>query len=452
VTSIRNKPLSFDVAIVATVAAITVTVTVLKCFLQVRTTPDSTLYIGLAKNLVTHFCYSNSPVEAGTCAPAWGHLQPPGYALFIALTQLAVTNSERLAVVAQTVMFSAAGFYFCWVLYLWHQSRLLLIGTITAAVLSPASFGWARFILTETLSATSVLLIFAEISRALQLGRVSALRMSICIILGMLLRWDLIFLIVPVLVALLFCFDLRRAFRLGCVITAICAVPYLVLMGRAVTVGLSPIPSIINAPAGILHYFRVAALDEGAAPFLWMILDRSGYGSVNDTLIGNHWVSEDFDKAYELIRRLAETPDGESVAPSLDDEFARVAEDISRDRFATYILLPLQRAGRMWWHWAGHQVVHTNWGLFGVLKFLFVTYSLATGVGWLAACLAKDRLLKVIAIAAFSFAVARTAFLVSFPISALEIRYLDLSSPTLEIIGLCGLWQIFAFKAAWLSD
>jgi len=216
-------------------------------------------------------------------------------------------------------------------------------------------------------------------------------------------------------------------------------------MGRAAILGLALTPSnFANAPPGIHHYFRVAAIDDGATPLLWWVVSRERYRWIENTLIGNHWVSKGFDKAQELIHRLAQTPDGETVAPALDDEFARLATDISHDRFATFLLLPIQRAAWMWWRWLGygHRIVLTSWGELGLLKFLYGVYYFAVGAGLVAACLAKDRMLNIIAIAAFSVALVRTAFLVSYPVSALEIRYLDLFSPTLDIIGLYGLWQL----------
>lgn len=441
-------PPSFGIA--ATIA-IAIAITVVKASMHLLKTSDSLLFIQLGRNIVANFCYSSAPVAAGTCAPTWAQ-QPPGYALIMALTQIIANDSDRLTIWLQATLFSVAALYFCWILYAWHRSSLFLFVTATAALLSPASFGWSRVMLTESLSATIVLLVFAEIARSVHLAQFRIFRISAFLICAMLLRWDLIFLLVPVMVALLCSLGLRRALRIGCMITAICALPYLALMARAVTVGLPPLPSVLagDYPPGIVRYFQVAALDEKATYLLWNVVTRQ-YSLINRMELAGHWVSTDFDRASQLIHRLGTTPDDEAVPTSLDDDFSAVAANISRDRFATYFLLPVRRAAIMWWDWLGHPIPASGLGQTAPLKYFFFGYYVIIGVGLLAAALTGNPPSKILAIAGVSFAVGRTAFLVSNPVSCLELRYLDLFVPSFDIIalyGLYGLWSFLKFRTS----
>ena len=443
-----NGGLPLNVGLAASIA-IAIALAVFKSFLRLPKTPDSLLFIRLASNLTTNFCYSSAPVDTAACVPTWGQ-QPPGYPIVIAFAQMIASDSERATMWIQTALFSAAALYFCWILYGWHRSQLLLFGTAAAALFAPAQIGDSLAILTESLSATAVLLVFAELTRSILTGQVRVLMISAFVIFGMLIRWDLITLLAPVAVTLLMVLGWRRAVQTACMIAAICALPYLALLGRAVAVGLPPVPSLLagDISGGIINYYRVAALDEGATSLVFGTLGRQ-YSMISTEQLAEHWIGIDLDRASGLIHRLAALPDGTAVPASLNDEFLAVATNISQHRFATYVLLPVRRAARMWWGWLGHPVSYSSLGQFGVLKDLFVSYYLTLGAGFAAAAAFGDRRLKAVGIAAVSFALIRTAFLVCNPVSALELRYLDLFSPTFDMIGLCGLWHVMKSRWPW---
>jgi hypothetical protein len=128
----------------------------------------------------------------------------------------------------------------------------------------------------------------------------------------------------------------------------------------------------------------------------------------------------------------------------LDNQFSRLGDTVSKNWFAANIEIPVLRAIRMWWGWLGHKLPHSAIGETAPLKQFFISYYLLVGAGVLVACFAGGHFLKIIAIGALSFLVARTAFLVSIPISALEIRYLDPFFPMIDVIGLCSVWQVLA--------
>ena len=236
----RELPPVYAIA-VSLALAITAIATIATYF-STTTTPDSDVYTLLAKNMIANFCYSLSPVETASCVPSWGE-QPPGYPFFILLVRIVGGNGQRPIVFAQMLLFLIAAFYLCWVLYVSHRSPTLFILTTGAALFSPASFGWSHFVLTELLSSAAVMFAFAELARSVQIGRIRTVGICIAVICGMLVRWDLINLLVPVLAVLILSFGLWDAVRRGIPIVLICALPYLLLVARAAVVGLPLLPT-----------------------------------------------------------------------------------------------------------------------------------------------------------------------------------------------------------------
>src|SRR5689334_3551729 len=92
------------VAIVATAIA-------LRCSFDDVRIGDSFRYLRLAENMVQNFCYSASPVANGQCVPTWS-AQPPGYPVFIAMTQSLTMTSDRSIIIGQTIIFFVAALYF----------------------------------------------------------------------------------------------------------------------------------------------------------------------------------------------------------------------------------------------------------------------------------------------------------------------------------------------------
>ena len=153
------------------------------------------------------------------------------------------------------------------------------------------------------------------------------------------------------------------------------------------------------------------------------------------------------DELCSLFEQLSEVPDGQAVPASLDNQFSRLADTVSKNWFAANIEIPVLRAIRMWSRWLGHKLPYSEIGETAPLKQIFISYYLLVGAGLLIACFAGGHFLKTIAIGALSFLVARTAFLVSIPISAMEIRYLDPFLPMIDVIGLCSLWRALVRRA-----
>ena len=148
------------------------------------------------------------------------------------------------------------------------------------------------------------------------------------------------------------------------------------------------------------------------------------------------------DQVCALIGRLKQVPNGQAVPTSLDDAFLRLADTVSKKWFSANFEIPALRAIRMWRGWLGHPLPYLETGRTAPFRQIFISYYLLVGTGLLIACFGGGHFLKTIAIGALSLLVARTAFLASIPISAMELRYLDPFFPTVDVIGLCSLWQV----------
>jgi hypothetical protein len=159
--------------------------------------------------------------------------------------------------------------------------------------------------------------------------------------------------------------------------------------------------------------------------------------------------------AYEvctLFQKLKQVPDGQAVPVSVDNAFFRLADTISQKWFLASCGIPAVRAIRIWKGWLVDPLPNPT-GRRILVRRSLISYYLLVGAGFLIACFSGDRFLRTIAIGALSFLVARTAFLVSTPISALEPRHLTAFFPLIDVIGLCALWKVLAalFRHAHVS-
>jgi hypothetical protein len=408
-----------------------------RCWPVVTKTPDSYLFLSLAENLVRHFCYSASSIG---CVPTWGQ-QPPGYPIFIAVTQLLTLPNDRIVAVTQTIAFVAAAIYFARWLFAWHRSAFVFHVSVIIAILSPITIGWSRIIQSELLTSATTMWVLTELLRSLLQKRVRIWALGLSLACAMLMRWDQICLLGPAALALWFGLGWRGSFRPLIAVTAISAIPYLLLMARAVFVGLPLLPSpYVSATSGFIAFYRVAALDERATGFIFPMIGGN-YRDVQSSNAFEEYTSRvDRRLLDHLFERLHELPVGSAMPKQLDNEFARIGRDLSEQWFSTQILIPLIRAGRLWQGWTGHNVASSSLGEHGIIHLAFVIYSLAVIGGVLAGAAGATNPLRVLCIFAIVLAIVRTAFLVSIPIGALENRYLDELFPGFDMMALCVFW------------
>jgi len=224
---------------------------------------------------------------------------------------------------------------------------------------------------------------------------------------------------------------------------SICAMPYLGLMVRAKIVGLPVLPTVFVAESqqtgGLVAFYRAAALDERATKyFLWRIGLNKEISYQPEDMYSSR---VDRTKLRRMFAEFKEAPDGR-IPKHLNDQFADLAKVLSDNFLATQIEVPLIRAGRIWLHWVGHPIQFSDVGKKGPIRTLFIVYSLAVIAGAIAGAFFCTGALRIVSVSALSLIIVRTAFLVNIPISALEVRYLDLLFPALDMIAICALWSI----------
>ena len=422
--------------------AILVVAVFLRCSIAAVRTTNSDLFITLAQNITQNFCYSASNPSSGVCEPTWAQ-QPPGYALFIAVTRTLAGASDRAMVVAQTIVFAMSALYFARWLYAWHRISALFHVSLAAALLSPIMFGGSRTLWTELLTAASVMWVMTELLRSVLEGRPRHLPIAAAICAGLLMRWDQITLLPAVAIGLCCAFGWRNTLRPMVVITTICALPYLALMLRAGLVGLPLLPSAIagegQLPQGIIAFYRVAALDERATrTLMWPIIERSYQFTALEA--SDVYASRaDPSQVRQLFTELKALPDGQPVPKDLDDAFGEIARQLSQNSLSTQVAVPLIRALRIWSRWLGHPIYFSSVGERGPLRPMFIAHSLMVLAGALAGAVLCTKPLRYLATAAVIFTIVRTAFLVIVPVTAMETRYLDPLFPALDMIAICAM-------------
>jgi hypothetical protein len=349
-------------------------------------------------------------------------------------------------------MFAVSAIYLSYWVSIWYGSPCIFV--LAIAMFSPMSTGWSRAILAELLSSAAVMWVFAELIRCFLQKHFCNILLTLALCTAMLIRWEQICLLVPIAVALTLFFGYRVSIPRTALITAICGIPYLALVTRAAIVGLPllPPPTFIaqGVPSGIVKFFRVAALDERATGgFLWEVIGRQ-YNAIQSDSLDEYSPRVEPSVMSGMFDALKQLPTGSAVPKQLDDEFAQTGEHLSADSLSTYILLPLTRSARIWSHWVlVPGIAFSSLGQQGIARAFLSTYSTLVLLCIVFGALFGRGLLRILCVSAACFAVARTEFLVSVPISVLEVRYLSPLFPLLDVIAFCSLWFLLWYNPSW---
>jgi hypothetical protein len=226
-------------------------------------------------------------------------------------------------------------------------------------------------------------------------------------------------------------------FRAAAALTGTMGLLLAILMARAISVGLPPIPSVLTVepeelPPGIIRFWRLASIGPTAtSALLWNVWNRD-YSDAART-VEDRSIARDVDR--EQLRRaldqLGAVPRGQQVPAAVDADFGRMAASLEARRGRLPAVL-LQRARAMWFdedtlHHAGWRTSHEAW-LRPLRSALFVLTLLAPLLAW------RHPSFRAIAAGTALLVVARTLFLVA--LTALEIRYVTPLMPVMEL-GAC---------------
>lgn len=338
------------VSIAALVFAVAAVPRLLLALLVPTQSPDGTVYLNVARNLMWHGCVSMSDAADGTCVPHWGGNHLPGYPAFLAMFGADVT----VALLAQSMLVAAA------VAWLAVQLGRLLGRPLHGAVavllvaLSPAHLAWGRFVLPDALTVAVAVWIMAEIARGLHQRRLPVVSLGLAVSAACWLRYDGVIVSVAVAVAGFSIHRPAEALRRGTAIALIVAVPLVGWSLRSASQGLGwfPQPRFMLdgsfTPAGFLAWGRtwIVNLPQGA-----------GFGYPLATK-NYHQIVIGADVAYAsrterarvetLMDRLAGHR-GRDFPADIDAEFASIAAKHRAEQpIEVWLSLPLRRALSFW--------------------------------------------------------------------------------------------------------
>lgn len=407
--------------------------------------PDSRAYITMADNIRLNGCISYSDPATRACVAAWG-TQPPGYPMFLASIR-AVTTDERVAVAAQVFLFALAA---AWLMVAAAPGRIgvIAVGTI-ALCASPLTFAWGRWILTETLASAAAMMVFAFLLTEFRRRQVRVAATGLVLAIALSIRWDLALLVVPVFLLAWSLTSLRRAFPLALGISVLAVTPYAAMAIRAVRIGLPIAPSNVldeDLPAGLLRFWRTTALDQRAViQLIWPVWSHryETVKSVDSAAIVGAARGDDF---RQLLAQLSVIPPTADIPASIDTAFGDLARRFTRQHpVRSRFGVPFTRAVRMWTMEDGQY--SSGWQSTVLASPTWESGRTAYRITILVLCVVAGALaggqIRTAAILVLGFAVARTAFLVSVPITMLESRYLAVFAPLLEVVG------VLFVAAAW---
>ena len=212
---------------------------------------DAEIYLRVAHNILDNGCVSLSVPDSGDCAPHWGGNQLPGYPAFIAaaIWVASTISDERIAIgIAQSLVTAAAIARMAHVVGRMSKNYqvALVVGLVLA--LSPAHIAWSRLALTECLATATAIWFFAEIIASLNEGRLRVLSLSVTVGCAVLLRYDMILLMLPLIVAAIWLQGVRRGMAAIALIGVLAAIPAGAWGLRSVAVGLPFPPPTLHAP------------------------------------------------------------------------------------------------------------------------------------------------------------------------------------------------------------
>jgi hypothetical protein len=397
-------------------------------------TPDSIFFIRLADNMAQNHCYSVSEVHSAACVPSWGS-QPPGYPLFLMLIR-AFSENPLLVYVVHSLLFGAAATFALHAAFRFYKRPIILFASAGIIAISPLSLAWPRWFLTEPLASAAGLWVLGLLYRSALSGKALVFQMGAAVTIATLLRWDQIWLVVPVCIILILVSGIQKGLLRTVLISACACTPAIAMMVRAYMVGLSLLPSVVSDPAlppGVLAFWKVASLNEQAtAGFLWRVWNKQ-YSTIADDFDYRSIRSDlPMERVRQLFKRVQDVPNGERLSAQIDGEFAEIAKITELSGTKTHLLLLLNRAKQMLFNrdvlmqsgWSGTQyaeAAETVSRFYRIALLLLCPILIVLGRGPV----------RLILLSVVGYLCLRTFFLVS--LTELEIRYLSPVFPLMEL-------------------
>ena len=314
---------------------------------------DGEMFLRVAENIYYNKCISISLPSTAKCIPHWGGNQGPLYPIFISAIWN-IYKSNLLVLFVQQVILSLSFLRFFYVINKINFFKLKNL-LIFILLLSPLSFGWSRFILTESLSISLSLLLFSELILCNYSKKIKIFRLSIIFCFGFFLRYDFLLWSIPIIIIVYYSIGfyqtILKAFY--------CILIFIILLSlwsyRNFSQGLNLIPGgefnsqyitlEENQPSykGYLKWIETWSWHNYMyAPAVYPL---SG-NNYKDIIINNSAFDNKIEKqrVYNIINYLKKN-NGKRYPKFIDDEFLKLSIDrVNSNKTREYITLPIKRS------------------------------------------------------------------------------------------------------------
>ena len=314
---------------------------------------DGEMFLRVAENIFSNNCISISIPETGKCLPHWGGNQGPLYPVFISMIWK-LLNNNLIVLLTQQLILSLSMLRFYYVIRLITNIKLKYF-YFFIFFFSPLSFGWSRFLLTESLSISLVILLYSELILCNYSQKIKIFRTTLFFSLGFFLRYDFLLWSMPIILITFFSIGFRKTFFNG-VISIIIFITLVSLWSyRNYTKGLSIIPGgefnsqyitlEENQPSykGYLKWVETWSWNNYMyAPAVYP-LSGNNYKNINihKSAYDN---AEEKNKVTKLLNIL-KNKNGERYSKSIDKTYLKLAnQKASLNKIREYLVLPAQRA------------------------------------------------------------------------------------------------------------
>jgi hypothetical protein len=315
---------------------------------------DTQVYELVASNILHNGCVSLSPPTGSACVPHWGGNQLPGYPAFISAAWALFGQNEFGVRFLQGLIAAAAAVWAGACAGRLAQNRRVGVAVALLLGLSPLGLPWSRFELTDALTIAATQWVAAELLLALHLRRLRPVPVAIALTVAVLLRYDSVFLALPVaLTAWAARRDVRDAMLRLALIAALCAVPPGAWWVRSVLAGLPAVPDVAvmpdggPTPAGYIRWGNSWMIDQYEYPAWNYPIYARMYSLLS---IPDHAYLDEHER-NEVAALLAELRpyEGRPMPDHIDAAFAALAaRKYEREPTRHYVALPLRRAAIMW--------------------------------------------------------------------------------------------------------
>jgi len=319
---------------------------------------DARIYLRVAHNILENGCVSLSSPESAECVPHWGGNQLPGYPAFVAasIRVLPMILDERISVgIMQSIVAAAVIVRMVQVVgRVSNDSRVAIAAGLLLAI-SPAHIAWSRWTLTESLATSMAIWFFAEILASMHKGRMHIALLSVVLGGSIFVRYDMILLVLPLLVAAFWTGEVRRSCIALLCIAVLSALPMGAWVSRSVGVGLPfPPPTLVmdggqqmRTPEGFTKWVNTWIHNQyELQTTLWPAVTRQ-YADIDvpDRVFG----SEEERRLTMLLLDQLRPHAGREFPLSIDEQFADLAERRrAEDPFGIWLLNPAIRAAWLW--------------------------------------------------------------------------------------------------------